>query len=63
MEEKRISTDDLVKIAECVLKNKYFESNGQVKHQISGKAISTKFAPMYSCIFMGKIETKLLQTQ
>ena len=37
-EEKKISTEDLVKMAEFVLKNKYFEFNGQVKHQISGTA-------------------------
>ena len=33
-EEKMISTEDLVKMAEFVLKNNYFEFNGQVKHQI-----------------------------
>ena len=62
-EEKKISTEDLVKMAEFVLKNNYFEFNGQVKHQISGTAISTKFAPTYSCIFMDEIATKFLETQ
>ena len=62
-EEKKISTEDLVKMAEFVLKNNYFEFNGQVKHQISGTAIGTKFAPTYACIFMDEIETKFLQTQ
>ena len=33
-EEKKISTEDLVKMAEFVLKNNYFEFNGQVKHQV-----------------------------
>ena len=60
-EEKKISTEDLVKMAEFVLKNNYFEFNGQVKHQISGTAIDTKFA--YVWIFMYEIETKFLQTQ
>ena len=46
-EEKKISTEDLVKMAEFVLKNNYFQFNGQVKHQISGTAIGTKFAPTY----------------
>ena len=62
-EEKKISTEDLVKMVESVLKNKYFEFNGQVKQQISGMAIGTKFAPTYACIFMDEIETKFLETQ
>ena len=62
-EEKKISTEDLVKMAEFVLKNNYFEFNGQVKHQISGTAIGTKFPPTYACIFRDEIETKFLQTQ
>ena len=32
--EKKISTRDLAKMAEFVLKNNYFEFNGQVKHQV-----------------------------
>ena len=59
-EEKKISTKVLVKIAEFVLKNNYFQFNGQVKHQISGTAIGIKFAPTYACIFMDEIETKFL---
>ena len=62
-EEKKISTEDLVKMAEVVLKNNYFGFNGQVKHQILGTAIGTKFAPIYACIFMDEIETKFLETQ
>ena len=59
-EEKKISTKVLVKIAEFVLKNNYFQFNGQVKHQISGTAIGIKFAPTCACIFMDEIETKFL---
>ena len=62
-EEKKISSEDLVKMAEFVLKNNYFEFSGQFKHQISGTAIGTKFAPTYACIFMDEIETKFLETQ
>ena len=47
-EEKKISTEDLVKMAAFVLRNNYFEFNGQAKHQISGTAIGTKFAPASS---------------
>ena len=34
-EEKKIYTEDIIKMVELVLKNNYFEFNGQVKHQIS----------------------------
>ena len=50
-------------MVESVLKNNYFEFNGQVKHQRSGTAIGSKFAPKYACIFMDETETKFLQTQ
>ena len=35
----------------------------KVKHQISGTAIGTKFAPTYASIFMDEIETNFLDTQ
>ena len=41
----KISTYDLVKLAEFVLRNNLFEFNDKVKQQISGTAIRTKFAP------------------
>ena len=50
-------------MAEFVLKNNYFEFNGQVKQQISGTAIDTKFAPAYACIFTDDVESKFLETQ
>ena len=61
--DKKISTNDLVKMAVFVLKNNYFEFNGEVKHQISVTAIGTKFAPTYVSIFMDEIETNFLDTQ
>ena len=60
---KKVSTEDLVKMAKFVLKNNYFEFNGKVKQQISGTAIGTKFAPPYACIFMDEEETSFLETQ
>ena len=42
---KKISTEDLVKMFKFVLKNNYFEFNNKVKQQISGTAIGTKSAP------------------
>ena len=40
----RTPTNDLVELAEFVLKNNLFEFNDKVNHQISGTAIGTKFA-------------------
>ena len=52
-----IPTNDLVKLAEFVLKNNLFEFNDKVKQQISGTAMGTKFAPPHVCIHMDKTET------
>ena len=60
-EHKAVSTEDLVQMARFVLENYYF--NGDVKKQISGTAIGTKFAPPYACIFMDDLEAKFLQSQ
>ena len=62
-EPKQISTDDLIKLAKAFLQNNYFEFNGEVKQQISGAAIGTKFAPPYACIFMDHVESEFLKTQ
>ena len=59
----QIPTNDLVKLAGFVLKNNYFEFNNEIKQQMSGTAIGTKFAPPYACISMEKTETDFLQTQ
>ena len=48
----KISTNDLVKLAEFVLKSNFFEFNNEIKQQISGTAIGTKFTPSYACIYM-----------
>ena len=50
-------------MAAFVFKNNYFEFNGEVKHQISGTAIGTKFAPTYASVFMDEIETNFLDIQ
>ena len=62
-ENKLISTNDLVKMGEFVLKNNYFQFNGKVKQQISGTAIGTKFAPTYAYVFMDQVETNFLRAQ
>ena len=48
----KLPVNDVIKMAEFVLKNNIFESNGKVKQQIAGTAISTKFALPYSCIYI-----------
>ena len=62
-EDLKLPVNDIVKIAEFVLKNNIFEFNGKVKQQVAGTAIGTKFAPTYACIYMDEIETKFLKTQ
>ena len=60
---KQIPTDNLLKMAEFVLKNNYFEFNGKVKKQLSGTAIGTKFAPTYASTFMDKLASDFLKSQ
>ena len=62
-EDKRIATEDILQMAKFVLKNNFFEFNSKIKHEISGTAIGTKFAPPYACIFMDKLETDFLDKE
>ena len=62
-DEETISTEELLKMAEFVLKNSYFEFSNKIKQQISGTAIGTKLAPPYARIFMSDLETKFLDSQ
>ena len=62
-DKKCIPTEDLVKMAEFVLKNNFFEFNCKIKQRVLGTAIDTKFAPPYACLFMDKFETSFLETQ
>ena len=60
---KQISTDNLLKMAQFVLKTNFFELNNDIFQQITGTAIGAKLAPPYACIFMDQIETTFLRTQ
>ena len=62
-DEKTIPTEELLKMAEFVLKNNYFEFGNKIKQQISGTVIGTTFVPPYACIFMSDLETKFLEGQ
>ena len=55
--------EDIVQMAEFVLKNNFIEFNGEVKRQKSGTAIGTTFAPLYACIFMDEVETEFLKSR
>ena len=58
--DKTISTDSLVKLAECVLKNDIFEHDKSAFKQLKGTAIRTKMAPPYTIIFMDSLEEEIL---
>ena len=60
---KKIPTDNLIKMAEFVLSNNFFEFDSDTFQQISGMAIGTKFAPPYASIYMDQVEYKFLATQ
>ena len=60
-EDKTTSTDSLMDLAECVLKNNIFEHNLSFFKQIRGTAMETKMAPPSAIIFMGDLEERILQ--
>ena len=59
----KVPTEDIVRMADFVLKNNLFELNGEVKRQKSGTAIGTKLVSPYACIFMDEVETEFLKSQ
>ena len=52
---KSVPTNDILKMLEFVLKNNYFEFNGNVKLQISDTVIGKKCAPPYAGIFRDRV--------
>ena len=62
-ETSEIPTEDMVQMAEFILENNFFEFNGEVKRQISGTAICTKFALPYSFIFMDEVDMEFLKSR
>ncbi|MEO0684792.1 MAG: hypothetical protein AAFY76_07015, partial [Cyanobacteria bacterium J06649_11] len=61
-EEKTVSTDSLLELAQCVLENNVFEHNKKVFKQKQGTAIRTKMAPNHAILFMAALEEKLLSS-
>ena len=60
---KSFPNEDLVKMAEFVLKDNYVEFNSTVKHQISGTAIGTKLTPPYALYLYELLFLKSKQMQ
>ena len=60
-EDKSISTESLLELTECVLKNNVFEHNKQFFKQKQGTTIGTKMAPSYAILFMAQLEEEFLQ--
>ena len=59
-DNKQISSDNLIELAEMVLKNNIFQFNEKTFKQVRGTAVGTKFAPPYAILFMADIEEKIL---
>jgi len=56
-----VATDTVVGLGSLVLNNNYFEFNNKIYRQKLGTAISTKFAPAYANLFMGRLEERLVE--
>ena len=59
-DNKQISSETLVELAEIVLKNNIFQFDEETFKQVRGTAIGTKFAPPYAILFMADLEEKIL---
>ena len=57
---QEIPTDDIVNLAELLLKNNTFEFDGKRFLQKRGTAIGTRMAPAYVNIFMHNLESQRL---
>ena len=59
-DNKQISSDTLVELAEIVLKSNIFQFDEKTFKQVRGTAIGTKFAPPYAILFMADLEEKIV---
>ena len=50
-------------MVDFVIKNDFFEFNGEVKRQNSETAIGTKLVLPYACVFVDAVETGFLTSQ
>ena len=61
--DRKIPTENQLKITPFVLKNNYIGFDSMIKQQVSGTAIGTTFAPPYACISMYRMEAEFLEKQ
>ena len=59
---KNVSTEDIVKMADCVFKNNLFEFSSKFYKETSETATETKFAPPKTYIFINHTEIEFLKT-
>ena len=59
---KMVPKEEIIKMADFVLKNNIFEFDCKFYQQISSTAIGTKFVPPYAYIFMDFVEMQFLKT-
>ena len=52
--DKSVSTQTLIDLAELVLKNNYFIHDEKIFKQIRGTAMGTRFAPSYAILVMAE---------
>ena len=57
-DNKQISSDTLIELAEIVLKNNIFELDEKTFRQVCGTTIGTKFAPPYAILFTADLKEK-----
>ena len=55
-----LPVEDLIDLAELILKNNYFEFEDKIYHQMLGTTIGTKFIPPFANIFMSKLKERML---
>ena len=58
----KLPIEDIVWMVDFVLKI-FFEFNSKIKRQKSRKAVDTKFASPYACIFMDEVAPEFLKSQ
>ena len=61
-QDPKVSTESLLELTECVLKNNIFEHDGRFFKQKQGTAIGTKMAPPYAILFMSDFEERFLES-
>ena len=60
-DHKQVSTDNLCKFADIILRQNYFDMGVKKYNQILETVIGTKFAPPYANIFVAALEKQLFE--